>query len=318
MTGLYTVFRKELADHFTSWRFIILFLLVLTVGLVAIYVAAGNILVAVSGSSGDYFLALFTTSIVETSSNIIPSSFLQLIALLIPVVGIALGLDAINNERNNGTLSRLISQPIYRDNVINGKFLAGVVTLSVVILTCVLLVTGLGIRMIGIVPSSEEVWRLFFFVIIAVIYGSFWLGLSILFSILFRRVATSALAAIAIWIFFAFFFPMIQQLVANSMQYDTAEEQISSLQKLITISRLSPIRLFNESMTLVLVAGSRSMSQMLTLMSTDAINYMVSTPISLAQSLLSVWPHIVVTILLTIICFAISYVKFMREEIRPT
>ena len=36
MSGLIVVFWKEFADHFTSWRFIILFAIVLAVGIVAI------------------------------------------------------------------------------------------------------------------------------------------------------------------------------------------------------------------------------------------------------------------------------------------
>ena len=36
------------------------------------------------------------------------------------------GLDAVNSERAQGTLSRLLAQPIHRDDVINGKFAAGI------------------------------------------------------------------------------------------------------------------------------------------------------------------------------------------------
>ena len=38
---------------------------------------------------------------------------------------IAFGFDDISGERSEGTLPRLVSQPIYRDDVINGKFAAG-------------------------------------------------------------------------------------------------------------------------------------------------------------------------------------------------
>ena len=109
-------------------------------------------------------------------------------------MGIALGFDAINSEKNTGTMSRLVSQPVYRDSVINGKFLAGMATLVIMMTSMILLVSGLAINWLGIFPSSEEVIRLIGFMILSVIYGSFWLGLAILFSIFLQRTATSALA----------------------------------------------------------------------------------------------------------------------------
>jgi ABC-2 type transport system permease protein len=239
-----------------------------------------------------------------------------MMAILVPVIGIVLGLDAINSERNNGTLSRLISQPIYRDNVINAKFLAGVMTIAILMLSIILLVSGLGIRMIGVPPSAEEVWRLFFFLIVAIIYGAFWLGLAILFSTLFRQVAVSAIISLGIWLFFAFFYPIIYTFIANSMTSDTQASMVKNAQTLITISRISPIQLFSESMTVILVPAARSYSQFLQLLIGDAGNYLLPTPLSLGQSLLSVWPQLIITILLTVVCFAISYIKFMYEEIR--
>jgi ABC-2 type transport system permease protein len=40
------------------------------------------------------------------------------------------------------------------------------------------------------------------------------------------------------------------------------------------------------------------------------------TPLSFGQSLLLVWPQVVGIIALAAVCFAASYIRFMREEIR--
>lgn len=313
MSGLLTVFKKELADDFTSWRFIILFALALLLGVAAIYEAAGSIRGAVTGETRFVFIALFTTS------GRTPFSFLWFIGFFIPIVGIALGFDAINSEKNNGTLSRLLSQPIYRDAVINGKFLAGVVTIAVMMTTIVLLVAGLGLRMIGLPPTSEEGVRLFFFLIASIIYGAFWLGLAILFSIFLRRIATSALASIAIWIFLFFFMSIIAGVIANLVApaEDTLASQIRNVEVQLMAMRVSPVMVFQEAMAVLLVPGMRTMGQILQLQVGGAA-FMLPTPLSLGQSLLTVWPHLVSIIVLTVVCFAISYVKFMREEIRAT
>jgi ABC-2 type transport system permease protein len=287
MVALLTVFRKELADHFTSWRFIILFAIVLVVGVFAIYFDAQYIRQSVT-ESRFVFLQLYTTS-----GQALPM-FIFFIAFFMPIVGITLGFDAINSERNRGTLSRLLSQPIFRDAVINGKFLAGAVTIAIMLTSIILLVAGLGLRMIGVPPSSEEAIRLFSFLIMSIIYGAFWLGLSILFSILFHRVATSALASIALWMLFIamFVFPFF----AQTGQFG------------VTVMLISPITLFWQIVTILLIPTARLLGQVM----------QTPSPLSLGQSMLLVWPHLVSIIALTVVCFAISYIKFMREEIRST
>ena len=52
------------------------------------------------------------------------------VAITAPLLGVAFGFDAVNGERHQGTLPRLLSQPIHRDDVINGKFAAGLIAIS--------------------------------------------------------------------------------------------------------------------------------------------------------------------------------------------
>jgi ABC-2 type transport system permease protein len=165
MQALMTVFRKELEDHFNNWRFISVFLIVFIPSVYFIWRAANALRDVVSSTSYYFFLPVFTSQILSDPIPLLPNSFLQLIAVLLPLVGIALGLDAINSEKNNGTLSRLISQPIYRDSVINAKFLAGVVAITVLMTSILLMVIGITLRITGVAPSIEELWRLFLFLL---------------------------------------------------------------------------------------------------------------------------------------------------------
>jgi ABC-2 type transport system permease protein len=45
---------------------------------------------------------------------------------------------------------------------------------------------------------------------------------------------------------------------------------------------------------------------------------MIANPLSLGQSMIQVWPQLVIIVALAIICFSLSYVMFMRQEIRST
>jgi len=317
MQGMMTVFWKELSDHFTSWRFIILFALVFLAGVFTLYVDAQNIRGEATGITQFVFLKLYTTSD-ETLPGVL--QFLNLIAVFfVPIVGIALGFDAINEERNSGTMSRLLSQPIFRDAVINGKFLAGVFTIAVMITSIVLIVAGAGLRMIGVPPNSEEIIRLMTFLAVTIFYGAFWLGLAILFSIFFRRVATSILASIAVWLFLFFFMPMLAGLIANMMvplgETVSAELLRSHLGVQSMTLQFSPVRLYQEAISVLLVPGARTLGQTIQLLGGGSAG-LLPNPLSMGQSLLMVWPHMVSIISLTAVCFAISYVKFMRQEIR--
>ena len=327
MQGLVTVFWKELADNFSRWRFIMLVALILLAGVFAIYVAAENIREAVSEISQSYFATAEITRFIflklyTTSGQALPFSFLDLLVFLVPIVGIALGFDAINSEKNSGTLSRLLSQPIFRDAVINGKFLAGVVTMAIMLVSIVMLVAGIGLIRIGVPPTSEETLRLMAFLVVSVVYGAFWLGLAMLFSILFQRVATSALASYAVWIFFIFFIIMFVALIANVLvpvdQQSTQQELVRNEGVRIMAMNISPITLFSQATSVLLAPGERTMGQWLQIQISPASAQMLPNPLPLGQSLLMVIPHLVSLLALTVVCFAISYLRFMREEIRST
>ena len=291
-----TILRKELTDYFTSIRCFILFLLVVLASAGGLYAAHQGIRGAPT-ETGFVFLRLFTTS-----GEAIPS-LVSFIALFVPIIGIVLGFDAINSERSSGTLNRILSQPIYRDSVINGKFLAGIVTLSIMMAATILVVSGYGLRMIGVPPTAEEIIRLFIYLVFTVIYGAFWMGLAILFSVLFRRIAVSLLSSIAVWLFFGFFYTlMIAPAIAGSAEM------------YLILIRFSPSALFDQATAVLLLPLVRSLG----IITQAQAAYMIPNPLSLTQSVLLIWPHLTALISLTAICFAISYVVFMRQEIRAT
>ncbi len=291
-----TIIRKELADYFSSLRCLILFILVLLASAAGLYAAYQGIR-GVSLETGFVFLNLFTTS-----GESIPS-LVSFIGIFVPIIGIALGFDAINREYSSGTMSRILSQPIYRDSVINGKFLAGIITLAIMMATTLLLVGGFGLRMIGVPPGAEEIIRLFIYFVSIVIYGAFWMSLAILFSVIIRNLAISLLASIAVWLFFGFFYTMlIVPAVAKSVE------------TLLALMRLSPNTLFEEATMAMLLPHSRGLG----ILTSGEVSYMIPNPLPLGQSLLLVWPQLTALIGLAVICFAISYVVFMRQEIRAT
>ncbi|MCK9918179.1 ABC transporter permease, partial [Microbacteriaceae bacterium K1510] len=295
-----------------SWRFFILVLLLFLTCIGSLYTALMTIRDAVpkdQSLNSFLFLKLFTVS-----DGTLPP-FITFVSFLGPLLGIGLGFDAINAERNKGTLSRLISQPIYRDYVINAKYAAALIVISSLLFALGFLVTGLGLIAIGIPPTPEEFWRIVFFLLLSILYISFWLNLAILFSVRFRQSATSALSGIAVWIFFSVFFGMIVELIAKAtapVGLAEADKVVSHQAFVQTLLRFSPSELFSEATTTMLTPSVRSLGPL----TMEQIYGAIPSPLPLGQSLLLIWPQATGLIAATMICFAVAYVQFMRQEIR--
>ncbi|MEK5479178.1 ABC transporter permease [Paenibacillus sp. FSL R5-0407] len=308
--------KKEIGDHIRSWRFGILIGIIILACVGSIYSAVTAIQDGTLDKTGNGESFLFLRMFTLTSSSLAVPSFATFLSWLGPLLGIALGFDAVNSERNKGTLGRLLSQPIYRDDFIIAKFISSLFLIFIVVFSLGFLVMGLSLLTIGYPPSPEEFCRIVLFLVIAVIYIGFWLNLSILFSIRFRQAATSALSSIAVWLFFTIFYGMIIGMInsataVSSTQPDPAA-QLRQMNLILTLNRLSPTELFSETITTMLSPGIRTLGPL----TMDQLVGAIASPLPLGQSVILVWPQLTGLIAATIICFGISYALFMRQEIR--
>src|SRR5690606_34050148 len=115
----------------------------------------------------------------------------------------------VNGERSQGTLPRLVSQPIHRDDVINGKFVAGLGIGGLTVVIVAIMVAGLGIFLLGVVPTGSELVRLVSWSLAAIAYIGVWLAFATFCSVVTRRAATSAMVSIGVWLVLAIFGSMI-------------------------------------------------------------------------------------------------------------
>ncbi len=309
MGGAGAVFWKELTDYLGSKRFLIIFLIIVAVSLFSSYGATESL--SPETTYPEYLFVILLSS----SGGGLPS-FLFFISFFGPLIGIVLGFDAINSERSRGTLSLLLSQPIYRDAVINGKFLAGLATVAIMIASIIVMITGVSIGKLGVVPNGQEVARVVLFFLACVLYVAFWLSLAILFSLVFARSSTSALVSIAVWIFLSFFIYMVAGVIADEMVPLTQQSAIEEIAKHESIRsmimRLSPSVLLEEISSAILNPSIRLFG----IAMESQLKGLIVSPLSIGQSVMVVWPQFVALVALSIICFAVSYVVFMRQEIR--
>ena len=307
----WVIVHKEIADHVHSLRFIILISIIVLTCMGALYTALTNIGAAIKPDDPDgsfLFLKLFTVS-----DGTLPS-FVLFINFLGPLLGIALGFDAVNSEQNKGTLSRMLAQPIHRDCIINAKFVAALIIIGALLFALGLLVMGCGLIAIGIPPTPEEFWRIILFIITGIFYVAFWLNISILFSLCFRQAATSALASVAVWLFFSVFYAMIVNVVAKALSPSgmvSVYHQISYQKFILGLMRLAPSELFNEATTTLLMPSIRSLGPL----TMEQLQGAIPSPLPLGESIMIVWSQLTGLIAATVV-FAISYIVFMRREVR--
>jgi len=317
--GILTIFRKEMGDHFNSLRFLLISALIVMVGVIITSMVGMAIQEELKGMAKPtlIFLLLFTST-----GKLF--SFVQFIGFFGPLLGIFLGFDSINRERVSRTLSKLVSQPIFRDSIINAKFLSGVAIIAIILVATVLLISGLGIRLIGVVPGAEEVSRLIIYVVISLLYISFWLGISILFSVIFRSAATSALASLAIWIFFSFFMSLGASVLSDAVAPISQTASGVDAEMLIRHERIqrltslvSPMTLYSEATTTILDPMRKTTRTLILMGPLERFSMSrFQSPLPLLESIFIVIPHIISIVAITLLCFGICYFVFMRQEIR--
>jgi ABC-2 type transport system permease protein len=306
--GFGVVTLKEIADHFTSILVVVLVVLIVAT---AVAVVRGGIeqIKEITAEDPFLFLRLFTRGS--------PLPLVALLSFLVPLIAIGLGFDSVNGEHNRRTLSRILSQPIYRDALLFGKFIGGLFTLAISLIVLWLLVIGLGLVGLGVPPNAEEMARALVLLVVTIAYAGFWFALALLCSIVFRSAATAALVALGLWLFLTILWPLFSPALADAVT--SASDVLGVLDTRQAFARLAPSALFNEVVAVVLDPSVRSTQQsMLASLGLALIERgsIPDAPIPLLQSVLIVWPQIVGLIAGTILLFVLGYIVFQRQEVR--
>jgi ABC-2 type transport system permease protein len=116
------------------------------------------------------------------------------------ILAIVMGFDLISSERESGSLRLLLTRPTYRDSVINGKALAGVAVI-VIILAAAFLVTMAVLLMSQIVPSGDDLYRIITYFVITLLFMMSIFAISLLASTFSRTSKTAVLFMLGVFVF---------------------------------------------------------------------------------------------------------------------
>jgi ABC-2 type transport system permease protein len=157
--------------------------------------------------------------------------------------------------------------------------------------------------------------------ILTIAYIGFWLALALLCSVLLRRAATSALAALAVWLVLSLFLTLVVVLVANFLKPvspdsgTTSPDTLANLQMQVNLRTLAPNQAYEDATSLILNPRLRTVTP-IDLLTPAQRSGAIGGLVSLDQSLLIIWPQFVGIIALTACAFGVGYVAFMRQEVR--
>ncbi len=135
-------------------------------------------------------------------------------AIVLSLFAVLFGYDAINGEKERGTLRLAFANPVPRDQYILGKiigsFLALVVPLMIPILLGCLMLPLLG------VPMDADSWlRLGMVIVAGVLYFGVFLTLSVFVSTMTQSTSSSFLVLMVVWICAVLIIPRTSVLVAG-------------------------------------------------------------------------------------------------------
>lgn len=320
--GWMVVAGKEFADHLLSARFFVLLAILGLAAGIPIFLATEQVKSLASqlppGVPG-LFVGLFIIGPKDVSLFQFDVTVQSFITMAAPLLGLSFAFDAVNGERAQGTLPRLLSQPIHRDDVVNGKFAAGLGIIAFVLAIVVGVVSSFGLLRLGIAPTAGDLFRLVLWYFVTVLYVGLWLAFGLLLSILFRSASTSALVGFGVWLIVAVFGQFVIRFVLAFLVPVTNElsaENVANASTQTFFLRLLPSTLYNEISGVLLNPSATYAATPPTVGQNVQVSEQIGSVLSVDQSFIIIWPQIAVLVAITVALFAIAYVRFMRQEVR--
>lgn len=160
------------------------------------------------------------------------ASLINLIMLFIPLISLTTGSITVSNERENRTLSYLLSQPVSKTEVLLGKFAGLVFSIWMTIFF------GFGLAgvVIGVRGMGEDISIYVVTVLLSCLLTACFLSIGMLISVLTTKTSKSLGIAIFLWLFFIVFGDL--GIMGSAMVMDIGVEN------LFVITSLNPVEAF--------------------------------------------------------------------------
>jgi len=145
-------------------------------------------------------VGLYGRSAEAGAAQLTGPSLVTLVTLLVPLVALVLGHDAIVGERERNTLGLLLSLPVHRLEVVVAKFVGRLLALSVAV--------GVGIGAAIAVSPQDQAGVLAALIPPTLMLGAAFLSIGVLISSVAQRQVTAASMVVSTWFLLVFFYDL--------------------------------------------------------------------------------------------------------------
>jgi ABC-2 type transport system permease protein len=219
--GLFNVVRKEFIDHLTSRKIILILALFLIISAVAMEQGISDY----NNRLEDYKEQISQVGEEEEGFHPMPRKpsilfIFQRMRGLMPFLGailaIAMGFDLITREKERGSLKSLLSHPVYRDEIINGKAIGGILALVFAVGIAFIILFAM-LLLFSIVPDLAEFWRIVLFGAVTVLCLLTYFSIALMSSTVSKDSGRSLMYAFVILLILSFGVPMLGEMVVKSV-----------------------------------------------------------------------------------------------------
>ncbi len=359
---LLNVARKEFSDHITSRRFIIILGLLLVISTISIYDGIeqyNNSLEAYTEQLRymEEFDDPYRSWMPQKPSIMyVFISMMSYMAMLGGILAIAIGFDLVSKEKETRSLKSLLSHPVYRDEIINGKAVGGVGALGFAMALALALALAM-LLVFSIVPTVEEFAAILIFGAVSLGFLLAYFAVALMMSTAAKESGNALIYTLVIFFAVSSLLPMFGSMAADTFAGDppqppetapmpkevvrTASEGYSVNTAAVSVVYGGPDnpewKEYEEEMN-TYVEKRRLINDITNLLSPQMNYYTVAMAVTnphlssaiyyssyrdvpeetegLAEALGRVWMNIAALIVFPSAFFAATYVKFMRMDIR--
>ena len=347
MAGIFVVAKKEFLDHVMGKKFMVILAILMIISLLAMHQGVESY-----NKQLDSYKE--RTAEIEEHPEVMPPrgmpekpSILSvfhvmstLFGFLGAILAIAIGFNLISGEKESGSLKSLLSHPVFRDTIINGKALGGMGALGFAMLVMTLLSIGI-LMMLGIMPTGDEFVRILVFMGFTLLFMFSFFAIALMCSTIAKNSTRAITYTLVIFVVISFVMPAAGIFVGMQLAGDMPEhpgmarqeinesegegiseeeqeriqeerqeywEKVMGIQEMFSIG--DPRSNFEKVSSTVLDPRFQSF-------------FVFGGPMgeppaetSILEALRMVWKNLLVLLVFPVVMFVIAYIKFMRMDIR--
>ena len=148
-----------------------------------------------------------------------------IVRVVLSFVAIALTYDSVSGERERGTLRMIMANPVPRDRLLTGKFLAALIALAIPLFSGAIISSAIVTVYGGILLRGSDVVLLLAHLVLSMAYIAVFILLGILVSTHTRKSASSLVILLLIWVCFVIAIPgMARPMAIMSMELPSRKE----------------------------------------------------------------------------------------------